>query len=160
MKRQIFTTFAKNSSNVNTLMAKTIEKLINIAIMHVYTEVLHLAHVIWNMLYLKKNCNLKYIAPKKIIVAFHNGSNYNYNFITNKLTKEFQGEFNCPRGNTEKSKYRIKLFTKESFMKNLNKQFDNAYRFSNLDINKFILLMRKGVYPYENIDDSEKFNKT
>ena len=46
MKRQTFTTFAKNSSNVNTLMAKTIEKLGNIAIMHVYTEVLHLAHVI------------------------------------------------------------------------------------------------------------------
>ena len=45
-------------------------------------------------------------------------------------------------------------------MKNLKKQFDDAYRFSNRDINKFILLMRKGVYPYENMDDSEKFNKT
>ena len=31
---------------------------------------------------------------------------------------------------------------------------------SNNDINKFLLLLRKGVYPYEFIDDWEKFNET
>ena len=31
---------------------------------------------------------------------------------------------------------------------------------SNNDINKFLLLLRKGVYRYEFIDEWEKFNKT
>ena len=30
---------------------------------------------------------------------------------------------------------------------------------NNNDINKFILLLRKGVYPYEYMDDWEKFNE-
>ena len=32
--------------------------------------------------------------------------------------------------------------------------------FSNNDVNKFILLLRKGVYPCEYMDDWEKFNET
>ena len=32
--------------------------------------------------------------------------------------------------------------------------------FSYNEINKFILLLRKGVYPYEYMDDLEKFNET
>ena len=36
-----------------------------------------------------------------------------------------------------------------SLMKNLKKQFKNIFKFSNNDINKFLLLIRKGVYPYE-----------
>ena len=38
--------------------------------------------------------------------------------------------------------------------------FKNTFKFSNNDINKFILLLRKGVYPYEYMDDWEKFNET
>ena len=33
-------------------------------------------------------------------------------------------------------------------------------KFSNNEINKFILLLRKGIYPYDYMDDWEKFNKT
>ena len=44
--------------------------------------------------------------------------------------------------------------------KELIKQFKNTFRFFNNDINRFILLLRKGVYPYEYIDESEKFNET
>ena len=36
----------------------------------------------------------------------------------------------------------------------------NTFKFSNNDINKFIFLSRKGVYPYEYMDDWEKFNET
>ena len=34
------------------------------------------------------------------------------------------------------------------------------FKFYNNDINKFVLLLRKDVYPYEYMDDWEKFNKT
>ena len=36
----------------------------------------------------------------------------------------------------------------------------NIYKFYNHDNNKFILLLRKGVYSYEYISDWEKFNET
>ena len=38
--------------------------------------------------------------------------------------------------------------------------FKNTFKFSNNDINKFVLLLIKGAYPYEYMDDWEKFNKT
>ena len=41
----------------------------------------------------------------------------------------------------------------------LKKRFVNTYKFSN-HINKFILLLRKGVYPCEYMDDCGKFNET
>ena len=40
------------------------------------------------------------------------------------------------------------------------KVFSNTFKFSNNDINKFILLLRKGVYPYECMDEWKKFNET
>ena len=42
----------------------------------------------------------------------------------------------------------------------LEKQFKNIFKFSNNNINKFNLLLRKGDYLYEYMDDWEKFNKT
>ena len=42
----------------------------------------------------------------------------------------------------------------------LKNRFKNTFKFSNNDINKFILLLRKGVYPYGYMDDWEKFNET
>ena len=39
-------------------------------------------------------------------------------------------------------------------------RFKNTFKFSKSVINKFILLLGKGVYPYEYMDDQEEFNKT
>ena len=42
----------------------------------------------------------------------------------------------------------------------LIKKFPNVYQFRNEDINKFVLLLRKGVYPYEYMDSWEIFDET
>ena len=39
------------------------------------------------------------------------------------------------------------------------KKFKNTYSFCNNDLNKFILLLRKGAYPYEYMDSWERFNR-
>ena len=42
----------------------------------------------------------------------------------------------------------------------IKKRFKDIFKFPNNDINKFILLLRKRVYPYEYIAEQEKFNET
>ena len=42
----------------------------------------------------------------------------------------------------------------------LIEKFPRMYRFCNGDLNKFVLLLRKGVYPYEYMDSWERFNET
>ena len=49
---------------------------------------------------------------------------------------------------------------KKDFNKELIKRFANIYEFCNGDINKFILLLKKAVYPYEYTDSWERFNET
>ena len=42
----------------------------------------------------------------------------------------------------------------------LKKRFKNTFKFTNNDINKFILLLRKEVYPYEYMNKWKKFDET
>ena len=56
--------------------------------------------------------------------------------------------------------YSCKKNYEKDFNKELIKRFANIYEFCNGDLNKFILLLRKGVYPYEYMDNSEKFDET
>ena len=42
----------------------------------------------------------------------------------------------------------------------LTEKFPKMYQFCNDDLNKFVLLLRKGVYPYEYMDSWERFNET
>ena len=53
---------------------------------------------------------------------------------------------------------------KQNYQKDFNKdlvnRFANTYEFCNKDINRFILFLRKGIYPYEYIDSWEGFGET
>ena len=66
-------------------------------------------------------------------------------------TKDEQLIFRC---------FRCKKNYEKNFNKELIQTFANIYEFCNGDLNKFILLLRKGVYPYEFMDSWERFNET
>ena len=48
----------------------------------------------------------------------------------------------------------------KDFNKELIERFANIYEFCNEDLNKYILLLRKCVYPYEYMDNWERFDET
>ena len=56
--------------------------------------------------------------------------------------------------------FNCKQYYEKDFNKELIKKFANTYEFCNGSLNKFILLLRKGVYPYEYMDNWERFNET
>ena len=56
--------------------------------------------------------------------------------------------------------FECKKNRKKDFNKELIKIFANICEFCNEDINKFILLRRKGVYPYKYMDSWERLDKT
>ena len=174
---------------------------------------------------------MRYKVPREIPVVFHNSSIYDYHFIIKELVKEFDGNFECLRENTEKYitfsapikknienkdieiTYKIKFIDSYRFMssslpklidnlseglhnnkrldcescldymktkteklilkcfnrkqhyekdfnKELIKRFASTYKFCNGNLNKFILLLRKGLYPYEYMDNWERFDET
>ena len=175
-------------------------------------------------------CNLRYKVPKNSPVIFHNGSTYDYHFITKELAREFDSNFECLGENKEnyitfsvpiKKKidnkniditYKIKFIDSFRFMatslsklvdnltdnihngkcikcksnlcfvraineklifkcidcekeyekefnKKLLERFANTYKFCDNDLDKFIMLLRNSVYPYEYIDEWDKFNE-
>ena len=56
--------------------------------------------------------------------------------------------------------FNCNTYYKKKFNKDLIKKFRNTYSFCDNDIKKFILLLIKGVYPYEYVDNWEKFDET
>ena len=67
------------------------------------------------------------------------------------ITKDDQLIFRC---------FECKKNYKTYFNNELSKRFANIYEFCNEDINKFILLLRKSVCPYEYMDSWERFDQT
>ena len=55
--------------------------------------------------------------------------------------------------------YNCKQRYRKKFNKELIKRFASTYEFCNNDLNKFVLLLRKGLYPYESMDTWERFNE-
>ena len=66
-------------------------------------------------------------------------------------TKDEQLIFRC---------FECKKNYERDFNKELIKRFANIHEFFNGDINKLILFLRKGVYPYEYMDSWERFDET
>ena len=66
-------------------------------------------------------------------------------------TKDEQLIFRC---------FMCKKNYEKDFNKELIQRFATIYEFCNRNLNKFILLLRKGVYPYEYMDSWERFNET
>ena len=71
----------------------------------------------------------------------------NLDYIKTKNEKLILECYNC------KQRYRKK------FSKELIKRFASTYEFCNNDLNKFVLLLRKGVYHYEYMDTWERFSE-
>ena len=66
-------------------------------------------------------------------------------------TKDKQLIFRC---------FRCKKNYEKNFSTELIQRFVNTYEFCNGDLNKFIFLLRKGVYPYKYMDSWKRFDET
>ena len=72
-------------------------------------------------------------------------------YVDYMITKDVQLIFRC---------FECKKNYQKDFNKDLINRFANTYEFCNKDINRFILLLRKGIYPCEYIDSWEWFDET
>ena len=55
--------------------------------------------------------------------------------------------------------FNCEQYYKKKFNKELIKRFKSTYEFCNNDLNKLILLLGKGVYPYEYMDNWERIEE-
>ena len=72
-------------------------------------------------------------------------------YLDYMTTKDEQLIFRC---------FRSKKNYEKNFNEELIQRFANTYEFCNADLNKFILLLRKDVYPYEYMDSWQRFDET
>ena len=75
--------------------------------------------------------------------------------------KNIKSECNFIEFKNNRLNYKCEKCGKKSFtsINRLIKKFPIVYQFCKNDLNKFVLLLRKGVYPYECMDSWERFNE-
>lgn len=121
-------------------------------------------------------CNINYIRSHDIPVVFHNMSGYDAYFLIKGIATEFKGRVNLLPINKE----RYISFTKKVPGTKVNLRFIDSLRFmasslaelaSNMsdddkvitqqscDIEKFQLVVKKGVFPYEYINNWKKLDE-
>ena len=84
--------------------------------------------------------------------GLHNNSCIDCKFCLDyMMTKDKELIFRC---------FRCKKNYRKKINKELIQRFANIYEFFNGDLNKFIFILRKGVYPYEYMDSWQRFNET
>ena len=134
------------------------------------------------------SCNLKYRKPNFTPVAFHNLSGYDAHFFIKNLgfnagnidcipnneeryisfTKNIKvGSYRNNKGETEPKYHKIRFIDSCKFMGvSLDRLVNNLPETAFNDLkrhytgDKFNLVKRKGVYPYEYMDSLERFNET
>ena len=95
-------------------------------------------------------------SPSNLVInlseGLHNDRCIDYKSCLDYMTtKEERLIFRC---------FKCKKNYEKDFNIELIQRFANIYELCNGDLNKFILLLRKGLYPYEYIDRWERFNET
>lgn len=61
-------------------------------------------------------------------MVYHNGSNHNYHFIAKGLAKEYEGEFNCLKEDTEKCKpFSVSITKKFKGLIKMEKKLQKPY---------------------------------
>ncbi|GFW95212.1 c2H2-type domain-containing protein [Trichonephila clavipes] len=125
-------------------------------------------------------CNLQYKMRKMIPVVFHNLKNYDAHHIIKCLGNFKDYEFNILANNMEKYiTFSMKKNVKENNVA-VSLQFIDSFQFlptslqklvhnlkdsdfnilkQNVSQNKIQLLLRKGIYPYEYVDNFQKFSE-
>ena len=80
--------------------------------------------------------------------------------INKKAKNKFKDNIRSMIDSLLESVNKISESNKKISQETLIKRFLNTYQLCNKDLNKFTLLLRKGVYPCEYMNSWEKFNET
>ena len=76
-----------------------------------------------------------------------------------KIDNKFAGNMRSTVSSLSQSIDKVSKINNKMSQDELIKKFSNTYQLCNNDHNKFELLLRKGVYPYEYMDSWKRFNK-
>ncbi|XP_046750593.1 DNA polymerase-like [Diprion similis] len=97
-----------------------------------------------------RGCNLNYQNSHTIPVMFHNLSGYDSHFLIEALATSFEGTIQLLPVNKENSLEKLATYLGDD-QKSITRKFCH-------DLDKFQLFTRKGVFPYEYIDNWEKLD--
>ena len=119
-------------------------------------------------------CNLNYSFTRRIPVILHNLRGYDSHLIMQGIEKLKERKINCIPNSTKKyisfsidnldfiDSLQFMNASLEKLVSNLLKTGPESFSIlrKHIDSDKVSLLLRKGVYPYDYMDCSEKFNET